>query len=176
MSTSSSNGKGKRPPGAPDPGANRTTHGIVKFKKEVKRRSRRGRSLIDRRSRAGQNAVAIGNELLQDMGGEENCSTAKLVLIELIRRDVYFCDEIDKRIFRYIYEVGQDSQVGKQAKASAKLVSGLYGYRTAVVNNLSRNLQALGLEKAPPKVKSLEEILNEPDEPEGDGQDKESGP
>jgi hypothetical protein len=159
---------GKRPRGGQNGNQNGLSHGVVAFRNQVKRRSRRGRSLIDRRSTAGKNAVAIGDQLLADLGGEANCSTAKLMLIEMVRRDVYFCDEIDKRIFRYIYEVGQDPQVGKQAKASAKLVSGLYGYRTAVVNNLSRNLQALGLEKAPPKVKSLEEILNEPDEPEQD--------
>jgi hypothetical protein len=29
------------------------------------------------------------------------------MLIEMVRRDVYFCDEIDKRIFRYLYKVGQ---------------------------------------------------------------------
>jgi hypothetical protein len=90
------------------------------------------------------------------------------MLIEMVRRDVYFADEIDKRIFRYLYKVGQDPDIGAKAKASAKLVSTLYSYRQAVVNNLSRNLLALGLEKAPPKQKSLEEILAE-DEGEGQG-------
>jgi hypothetical protein len=32
--------------GAPDPHANATTHGVVAFKNQVKRRTRRGRSLI----------------------------------------------------------------------------------------------------------------------------------
>jgi len=40
----------------------------------------------------------------------------------------------------------------------------LYGYRQSAANNLSRNLLALGLEKAPPKQKTLEEILSEPEE------------
>jgi hypothetical protein len=157
-----------RPVGAPDPVANATSHGVIAFRNQVKRRSRRGRSLIDRRSAAGKNAVAIGDQLLADLGGEANCSTAKLMLIEMVRRDVYFADEIDKRIFRYLYKVGQDPDIGAKAKASAKLVSTLYSYRQAVVNNLSRNLLALGLEKAPPKQKSLEEILAE-DEGEGQG-------
>jgi hypothetical protein len=91
------------------------------------------------------------------------------MLIEMIRRDVYFCDEIDRRIFKHLYNMGQDPEIGKKAKSSARLVSVLYGYRTSVVNNLSRNLLALGLEKPPPRTKSLEEILAE-DEPEG--QDK----
>jgi hypothetical protein len=152
------------PPGAPDPGANRATHGIVKFEAQVKRRARRGRSLIDRRSTAGKNAVAIGDQLLADMGGEENCSTAKLMLIELVRRDVYFLDETDKRIFRHLYTMGQDPLIGHKAKSSAKLVSVLYGYRQTAANNLARNLLALGLEKLPPKQKTLEEILSEPEE------------
>jgi hypothetical protein len=78
MAKSQVNSNGKRPPGAPDPGANRTTHGIVAFRNEVKRRVRRGRSLIDRRSTAGRNAVAIREELITDQGGTENLSVAKL--------------------------------------------------------------------------------------------------
>jgi hypothetical protein len=157
----------KRPVGAPDPVANATTHGVVAFRNQVKRRARRGRSLIDRRSAAGKNAIAIGDALLADLGGEANCSTAKLMLIEMVRRDVYFCDEIDRRIFKFMYEA-KDLVV--KPKSDPKYVSTLYGYRTAVVNNLSRNLLALGLEKASPKQKTLEEILaedeNETDQPE----------
>jgi hypothetical protein len=136
----------------------------VAFRNQVKRRSRRGRSLIDRRSVAGKNAVAIGDELLADLGGEENCSTAKLMLIEMVRRDVYFLDETDKRIFRYLYKEGQDPMQGHKAKAGAKLVSVLYSYRSGVARNLAANLLALGLEKTPPKEKTLEEILNEDQE------------
>ena len=111
--------------------------------------------------------MAIGDELLRDLGGEENCSTAKLMLIEMVRRDVYFCDEIDRRIFKFIYEA--NTQLPK-SKKNPKYISTLYSYRQGVVNNLSRNLQALGLEKAPPKVKSLDEILSED---ENEDQDKE---
>jgi hypothetical protein len=154
-----------RPVGAPDPVANATSHGVIAFRNQVKRRSRRGRSLIDRRSAAGKNAVAIGDQLLADLGGEANCSTAKLMLIEMVRRDVYFCDEIDRRIFKYIYDANTQLP---QSKKNPKYISTLYSYRQGVVNNLSRNLLALGLEKAPPKQKSLEEILAE-DEGEGQG-------
>jgi hypothetical protein len=48
-----------------------------------------------------------------------------------------------------------------------KLIGTLYSYRQSAANNLSRNLLALGFEKASPKVKSLEEILAEDQEPEG---------
>jgi hypothetical protein len=40
----------------------------------------------------------------------------------------------------------------------------LYSYRQGVARNLASNLLALGLEKAPPKQKTLEEILSEPEE------------
>jgi hypothetical protein len=150
--------------GPPKGNQNHLTHGLVAFRNGIHRRTRRGRSLIDRRSTAGKNAVAIGDQLLADLGGEANCSTAKLMLIEMVRRDVYFLDETDKRIFRYLYQVSQDPQVGIKAKTSAKLVSSLYSYRQGVARNLASNLQALGLEKAPPKTKTLEEILSESEE------------
>jgi len=162
---------GNRPVGAPDPWANATSHGIVAFKNEVKRRARRGRSLIDRRTKAGQNALAVREQMLVDLGGESNLSTAKLMLIEMIARDTYFLDETDQRIFRAIAKLSQrEKDIEKQGKVkNPKLIATLYGYRQSAANNLARNLFALGLEKAPPKQKTLEEILSESDEkPEGE--------
>jgi hypothetical protein len=51
---------GKQPVGPPSGSQNSLTHGVIAFRNQVKRRARRGRSLIDRRSTAGRNAVAIG--------------------------------------------------------------------------------------------------------------------
>jgi hypothetical protein len=68
--------------GAQNGNQNALGHGLVAFRNGVHRRTRKGRSLSDRRSAAGKNAVAIGDRLLADLGGEENCSTAKLMLIE----------------------------------------------------------------------------------------------
>ena len=45
------------------------------------------RSLVDRRSHAGQNAIRIQQQLIQDNGVAENMSTAKLMLVELIYVD-----------------------------------------------------------------------------------------
>lgn len=154
---STSNGKG-----APKGNHNALTHGLVKFENQVKRRTRRGRSLIDRRSTAGRNAVAIGDQLLDDLGGEANCSTAKLMLIEMVRRDVYFLDETDRRIFKAIHKVSRtERELEKIGKVkNPKFIGVLYGYRQSVARNLASNLLALGLEKAP-KVETLEEILAE---------------
>jgi hypothetical protein len=161
---SSSNGRG-----APKGNQNRLTHGLVKFENQVRRRTRRGRSLIDRRSTAGRNAFAMREELILDQGGAENLSVAKLALIEMIARDVYFLDECDRRIFRVIHKAsGQEKALAKLGKIkNPKLIGVLYSYRAGVARNLASNLQMLGLEKIK-REKTLEEILNEPDEPEGD--------
>src|SRR5262245_54838562 len=44
----------KQPVGAPNGSQDGLSHGIVAFKNEVKRRARRGRSLIDRRTKGGR--------------------------------------------------------------------------------------------------------------------------
>jgi hypothetical protein len=118
------------------------------------------------RSAAGKNAVAVRDEILKDLGGAEALAATKLVLVELIARDVYFCDEIDRRISKAIYKVAaKEKALEKLGKIkNPGFIGTLYGYRQSAANNLARNLQALGLEKAPPKVKTLEEILSEPEE------------
>jgi hypothetical protein len=156
---------GKRPRGAPNGNQNALSHGVVAYRNQFKRQRHR-RSLIDRRTAAGKNAVAVRDEILRDLGGAEGLAATKLVLVELIARDVYFCDEIDRRIFRAIYKVAAKEKalesLGKTK--SPQLIATLYSYRQSAANNLARNLQALGLEKAPPKQKSLQEILDEPEE------------
>src|SRR5262249_34168011 len=89
-----------QPRGAPKGNQNALTHGVRAFENQVARRARRGRSLIDRRTQAGKNAVAVREQILGDLGGADNLSAAKLILVELIARDVYFCDEIDRRCFK----------------------------------------------------------------------------
>jgi hypothetical protein len=68
----------KQPVGAPLGSQNGLPHGIVAFKNEIKRRTRRGRSLIERRSTAGRNAVAMREELISDTGGADNLSVVKV--------------------------------------------------------------------------------------------------
>lgn len=152
--------------GAPNGNHNHESHGIVTFQKQRWRRERRGRSLIDMRSAAGKNAVAVRDEILRDLGGAEGLAATKLVLVEMIARDVYFLDETDRRIFRAIYKLAAKEKVleslGKTK--NPKLIGVLYSYRQGVARNLASNLQLLGLEKAPPKTKTLEEILSEPEE------------
>jgi hypothetical protein len=158
-----SNGKH---PGASKGNTNAETHSLITFRNQVKRRTRKGRSLIDRRSTAGRNAFAMREELIRDQGGVENLSVAKLALIEMIARDTYFLDETDRRIFRAIYKLSAKEKalesLGKIK--NPKMIAAMYGYRQTAANNLARNLLALGLEKAPPKQETLEEILSESEE------------
>src|SRR5215468_10481800 len=126
--------KNGNPVGAPDPRANATSHGIVAFKNQVKCRLSRNRSLIDRRTKAGQNALAVRDQMLADMGGESNLSTAKLALIEMIARDVYFLDECDRRIFRAIYKLSaKEKEAERLGKVKNPKVIGLmYSYRAGI--------------------------------------------
>jgi hypothetical protein len=161
---------GKRPVGPPKGSRNNLSHGVLAFRNQVKRRVRRGRNVIDRRTQAGKNAIAIQAALTADLGGADKLPTAKLVLVELIGRDVYFLDEMDKRIVSTINQANKElpnsGTTMKQRGTRAKLLSILYSYRQSAANNLAKNLLALGLEKAPPRVKSRDELLAEDEETE----------
>jgi hypothetical protein len=116
--------------GAPKGNSNALSHGLVAFKNK----RRRARSLIDRRTTAGRNAVAVREEILRDLGGAEGLSATKLVLVEMTARDVYFLDEIDRRIFRVIYKAsGTERVLTKLGKVKyPKLIGMLYSYRQSV--------------------------------------------
>jgi len=123
--------------GPPKGSQNGLSHGVVAFRNQVKRRSKRGRSLIDRRCAAGKNAVAMREELIADQGGAEHLSVARLALIEMIARDVYFLDESDRRIFKAIYAVNQQVKKMGGKIRDPKLIGTLYGYRQGIARNLT---------------------------------------
>ena len=72
---------GKRPRGAPIGNQNALSHGVVAYRNQYKRQRHR-RSLIDRRTAAGKNAVAVRDEILRDLGGADGLAATKLVLIQ----------------------------------------------------------------------------------------------
>jgi len=138
-----------------------TQHGLIKLQKDIRRRTRRGRSLIDKRSKAGKNAVNVRDQLLADMGGVENISAARLVLVEMISRDIYYLDECDRRIFKVIYKVNEDmKKAGVKGPRSPKLLGVMYGYRAGIARNLAQNLSLLGLDRKP-DAETLEDYINE---------------
>jgi len=120
---------GKRPVGRPPESAKGNkyaeTHGIVTWRNAVKRRQRNSRSIIDRRTTAGQHALAMRNDLIEERGGSDNLSVAQLTLIELIARDTYFVDEIDRRIFAVMYRlrgIERGMKITKNPKAVGMLL------------------------------------------------------
>jgi hypothetical protein len=129
-------------------------HDLVGLRSEEYARKRKGRSLVDRRSSAGRNAMNVQAALIADLGGAAELSTARLVLIELIARDIYFLDECDRRIYATLKKF-------PTARDNPKVMGTMYGYRSSVANNLSRNLAMLGLDRIPPKAKTLSELLDE---------------
>jgi hypothetical protein len=149
-----SNGKH---PGAPRGNQNHLTHGLVALRDQIHRRTRRGRSLIDRRSRIGQEALSLQADYVDDLGGEKALTTGQRVVLGLLGQNLYLLGETDKRINRAIKEV-------PKLKHSPKGMAILYSYRAAIENNIIRNLSLLGMERKPPPVKSLEEILSESEE------------
>ena len=100
------NGNGKHPyrvdpdnpRGAPKGSRNRETHGLVTLQNAVSRRTRRGRSLIDRRNRIGQEALAIQAAYVDDLGGESALTTGQRVVLNLLAQNLYLLGEPDKRI------------------------------------------------------------------------------
>jgi hypothetical protein len=75
----------------------------------------------------------------------------------------------DRRIFAALHKLRATEVHLIQSKKvrNPKVIWLLYGYRQPIARNLASNLMALGLTKAPPKVKTLDEILSE----EEDGND-----
>jgi hypothetical protein len=151
------------PKGANKGNRSHETHGIVTFQKAVQRRIRKSRSVIDRRCTAGKSAVAMRADLIEERGGTDGLSVSELTLIELIARDVFFVDEIDRRIFAVMHKLAR-LEKGKGRIKNPKAICMLYSYSQSVARNLSTNLMALGLQKPPPKVKTLQEILSESEE------------
>lgn len=129
-------------------------HDLISLRSETYARKCRGRSLVDRRSAAGINATNVQQELIRDQGGAANMSTARLVLVEIIARDVFYLDETDRRIFKTLKEY-------PKIKNSPTALAKLYSYRSNVVNNLTRSLSMLGLDRVPTPAKSLEELFAE---------------
>jgi hypothetical protein len=151
MTSQNGNGNGK---GAPRGNSNALTHGLAAFRNGVKRRTRRGRSPIDRRSNIGREALSIQADYVDDLGGENALTTGQRVVLGLLGQNLYLLGETDKRINKACRE-------WPKLKNSPKGMAMLYSYRAAIENNIIRNLSLLGMERKPPPVKSLEEILAE---------------
>ncbi len=104
-----------------------TKHGLAKLEGTIKRRTRRGRSLVDRRTKAGKDAMKLRDDFIRDQGGLDKLSTAQLLIIELLTRDCYLLNEQD--VFRTLKE-------SPQAQSSPKVVATMYGYRRPIAESV----------------------------------------
>jgi hypothetical protein len=79
-----------------------------------------------------------------------------LAVIELAARDAYYLDEQDRRIMKALKELPQAN--------SPKVVATLYSYRAPINRELKDALKILGLDKVPPRIRTLQEILDQDDD------------
>src|SRR5438093_13374503 len=88
--------------GAPPGNSNGHKHGLVSIKNAIKRRTRRGRSYIDRRVKEGQDALRLQAGLVEDQGGVEAMSTATFIAIEGLTRELFVRDLMDAQIVKLL--------------------------------------------------------------------------
>src|SRR5262245_20352523 len=120
-------------------------------------RNRRSDSLTGRESRI---KAQVRDGLIADRGGENKVSTAEKVLVELISSDVAWLATIDTAIRKVL-------KLNKRARANPKALKQLDDYKRPIVNSLTTNLQRYGLEKIPAPTQTLEEILAESTDHDG---------
>ena len=121
-------------------------HGLTLLKRAV---NTVGNRLIDKRTVTGRALAQWRKDLIQDLGG--NVSTQQSAIIDLAVKSKLLLDSID------VWLLTQPSLINKRKKALIPVVK----ERQALADGLARYLSMLGLEKPPPKVKTLDEILNE---------------
>jgi len=131
---------------------NNFKHGLAIIDK-----NRRSGSITGRESRI---KAQVRDGLIADRGGENKVSTAEKVLVELISSDVAWLATIDTAIRKVL-------KLNKRARANPKALKQLDDYKRPIVNSLTTNLQRYGLEKIPAPTQTLEEILAESTDHDG---------
>jgi hypothetical protein len=103
-----------------------------------------GTRLIDWRYRVGRELAKWQAELIADLGGPQELSTQKRVIIDLCLRSKLLIDSID------VWLLQQKSIINKNKRT----LIGAVKERQAIADGLTRNLQLLGLDrKAKPALK-----------------------
>jgi hypothetical protein len=129
---------------------NAEKHGFHTFKRTV---LKLGKRAIDGRSGVAKALKRWKGELVSDLGGRDNVSTAELAIIDLAVKQKFLLDSIDAWLLL------QDTLIhGSRRKAPALIP--VVKERQAVANALADYLSTLGLKRRP-KTLSLQEILAE---------------
>jgi hypothetical protein len=91
--------------------------------------------------------------LINDKGGEQQIGTAERILAEIIASDVSLLVTFNQAIDGVLKN-------NQKARQNPKALAQLDGYKRALVNSLTGNLQRFGFQKVA-KVESLQEIIDE---------------
>jgi len=97
--------------------------------------AKRGRKVIDTRTRVGKALMAWRGELVQDLGGSEQLSTQQLAIVDIAVRTKLLLDSVDAWLLR------QDSIIDKRRRQLFPVVQ----QRTALADAMARYLGTLGL-------------------------------
>jgi hypothetical protein len=147
-------------PGKGAPKGNRysVTHGLALIRNQIKKRTRRGRSYVDKRTHEGQEALRLQAKIVDDQGGIEAITAARFIAIQELTQLYYLAAMMDHATAGFLRRHPEY----KNPRALARLFS----YRMPVSNALAKYLDVLGLEKREPPAQTLEDILNEDQEAE----------
>ena len=111
--------------------------------------SARGLDALDRRSAGYLALKKWREELVNDLGGEENLTAQVRLLVEIITRSKLFLDNVD------LFLMEQSSVVNRKRKAMLPLLR----ERQSLANSILNQLSQLGLERKEKRVESLPEFL-----------------
>ena len=145
-SNGSSGTPGYGPKGGSLPGNQRALkHGLTLLKRAV---NTLGNRALDKRTATGRALVEWRDDLVRDLGGEENISTQQDAIIILAIKTKLLLDSID------VWLLQQPTLIIKRKKAIIPAVM----QRQQLADALSRYMTRLGLERRH-KVKTLSDIL-----------------
>jgi hypothetical protein len=111
--------------------------------------SLRGYKAIDRRTVAAREMLAFRDELVSALGGEAELSPQRRKLVDLAARASLYLDHLDAWLG------GQRSLIRQRAVLPALV------QRRGLADHLARLLDKLGLDRAPRKVRTLDEYVRE---------------
>jgi hypothetical protein len=131
--------------GPPKGNVNARRHGLNPLKKTL---YELGYRVLDKRTVAGRALVEWRDDLVRDLGGEENISTQQDAIIILAIKTELLLDSID------VWLLEQPTLIIKRKRAIIPAVQ----QRQVLADALSRYMGQLGLERRH-KVKTLHEIL-----------------
>jgi len=132
----------------------RGRHDMTVLKRSIDEVGRRGRKVIDARTRVGRALLAWRADLVSDLGGQEALSTQQNAIVDIAVRTKLLLDSVDAWLLR------QDSIIDKRRRQLFPVVQ----QRTALADAMARYLGTLGLARAA-RERRLSDYLKEEGEP-----------